>query len=386
MAPSSREESTKIMDDASVAAFGSDPLIGQSVSTLDTPALLADLDIIEANISRIAGECRKNGISWRPHVKGNKTIEIVKMELAAGAIGITCAKVGEAEVMVDGGVRSILIANEIVGAQKIARLIALQNRADVMVGVDSVANCAPVAAAAHRSGAIVPVVIEVNVGMNRAGVASAKEVVALADTIARMSGVRLVGVMAWESQATIVADPIEKAGVVREAIALLTESADACRKAGHPITIVSCGGSGTFPYCASQPGITEIEAGGAIFSDMHYREHYHLDFPPGLFLLTSVISRPTPQRVILDAGRKAMSCDAAMPAPLGLPPGKVSKVSAEHAAIELEAPSIVPEVGDKVQLIAGYGDTTVHLHEEIVAIRCGRIEAVWKVAARGRIK
>lgn len=374
------------MNDISVAAVGSGSLIGQSVSMLDTPALLADLDIIETNISRIAGECRANGISWRPHVKGNKTIEIVRMELAAGAIGITCAKVGEAEVMVEGGVRSVLIANEIVGAPKIARIVALQDRAEVMVGVDSVANCAPISAIANRSGVVVPVVIEVNVGMNRAGVTPGQEVVALADAIASMAGVRLVGVMAWESQATAIADPTEKAGVVRQAIALLTGSADACRKAGHRIDIVSCGGSGTFPYCASQPGITEIEAGGAIFSDMHYREHYHLDFPPGLFLLTSVTSRPTPKRIILDAGRKAMSCDAAMPAPVGLPPGKVSKVSAEHAAIELEAPSIFPEVGEKVQIIAGYGDTTVHLHEEIVATRGGRIEAVWKVAARGRIK
>ena len=371
------------MNDASV---GSGFLVGQPVSMLDTPALFVDLDVIEANIAHIARECRKNQISWRPHVKGNKTIEIVRMELAAGAIGITCAKVGEAEVMVGGGVRSILIANEIVGIPKITRLIALQDRAEVMVGVDSVANCAPIAAVAHEAGSVVPVVIEVNVGMNRAGVAPGEEVVALADAISRMSGVRLTGVMAWESQATTIADPAEKARVVREAIALLADSADACRQAGHRIDVVSCGGSGTFPYCASQPGITEIEAGGAVFSDLHYRGHYHLDFPPGLFLLTSVTSRPTPQRIVVDAGRKAMSCDAAMPAPIGLPPGKLTKVSAEHAAIELEAPSMFPEVGDKVQLIAGYGDTTVHLHEEIVATRGGRVEAVWKVAARGRIK
>ena len=148
------------------------PLIGQTVTVLDTPALIVDLDVLEANIARIAGLCRDNGVNWRPHVKGNKTVEIVRKELAAGAIGITCAKVGEAEVMVAAGVRSILIANEIVGASKIARLVALQSRAEVMVGINSVANCAPIAAAAEQAGVIVPVVIEVNIGMNRAGVAA----------------------------------------------------------------------------------------------------------------------------------------------------------------------------------------------------------------------
>jgi len=361
-------------------------LLGQPVSALDTPALLVDLDVVEANIARIAGECRKNGISWRPHIKGNKTIEIVHKELAAGAIGVTCAKLGEAEVMAGAGVHSILIANEIVGAPKVARLVALQDRAEVMVGVDSVANCAPIAAAAHRAGKVVPVVIEVNVGMNRAGVAPGAPVVALADAIAKMPGVRLIGLMTWESHVVTIADPAEKARMVRDAIALLTASAEACRQAGHRIDVVSCGGSGSFPYCTAQPGVTEVEAGGAIFSDTHYRTDYHLDFPPGLLLLASVTSRPTPHRIILDAGKKSMSSDAAVPAPLGLPPVRLLRLSAEHATIELEVPSTTPEVGDKVQFVVGYGDTTVHLHEEIVAVRGGRIEAVWKVAARGRIK
>ncbi len=362
------------------------PLLGQAVTALDTPALIVDLDVVEANIARIAKLCRDNGVNWRPHVKGNKTVEIVRKELAAGAIGITCAKVGEAEVMAAAGVRNILIANEIVGGPKIARLVALQAQAEVMVGIDSVANCAPIAAAAARAGVTVPVVIEVNVGMNRAGVAPGAPVVALADAVAGMKGVRLAGLMTWESQATGIADPAEKARVVGEAVAQITASADACRRAGHRIDVVSCGGSGTLPYCAMQPGITEIEAGGAIFSDVLYREKYHLDFPPALHLLASVTSRPTPTRVILDAGKKAMSSDGAVPAPLGLAGVRSVKLSAEHATVELEAPSDTPAVGDKVLFVIGYGDTTVHLHEEIVAVRDGRIEAIWAVAARGRIK
>jgi D-serine deaminase-like pyridoxal phosphate-dependent protein len=362
------------------------PLPGQTLMALDTPALIVDLDVIEANIARIARLCRDNGVNWRPHVKGNKTVEIVRKELAAGAIGITCAKVGEAEVMAAAGVRSILIANEIVGAPKIARLVALQSRAEVMVGIDSVANCAPIAAAAESAGVIVPVVIEVNVGMNRAGVAPGAPVVRLANAVAAMKGVRLAGLMTWESQAVTLADPAEKARVVREAVATFTASADACREAGHRIDIVSCGGSGTLPYCAMQPGITEIEAGGAIFSDVLYRERFHLDYPAGLHLLASVTSRPTPTRIILDAGKKAMSSDGAVPVPLGLAGVRSVALSAEHATVELDAPSDAPAVGDKLLFMVGYGDTTVHLHEEIAAVRGGRIEAIWPVAARGRIR
>jgi D-serine deaminase-like pyridoxal phosphate-dependent protein len=366
--------------------IAADPLLGATQMALDTPALIVDLDVVEANIARIAKLCRDNGVNWRPHVKGNKTVEIVRKELAAGAIGITCAKVGEAEVMAAAGVRSILIANEIVGAPKIARLVALQAVAEVMVGVDSVANCTPIAAAAERAGVVVPVVIEVNVGMNRAGVTPGAPVLALADAIAAMRGVRIAGLMTWESQAVAIADPAEKARVVRDAVAQITASADTCRQAGHRIGIVSCGGSGTLPHCAMQPGITEIEAGGAIFSDVLYRELFHLDFPAALHLLASVTSRPTPTRIILDAGKKAMSSDGAVPMPLGLGATRSVKLSAEHTTVELVAPSDKPAVGDKVLFVVGYGDTTVHLHEEIVAVRDGRIEAIWPVSARGRIK
>jgi D-serine deaminase-like pyridoxal phosphate-dependent protein len=148
---------------------------------------------------------------------------------------------------------------------------------------------------------------------------------------------------------------------------------------------VSCGGTGTFPYCAEQPDVTEIQVGGAIFSDMHYRTHYHTDFAPALTILATVTSRPNPRRIILDAGRKAMSCDMAMPAPLGVARVAEVKLSAEHCKIELAGPSDSPRVGDKIELICGYSDSTVFLHDEIVAVRKGRIEAIWPLLARGKL-
>jgi D-serine deaminase-like pyridoxal phosphate-dependent protein len=361
-------------------------LIGQTKAVLDTPALVLDLDVMAANIAHITATCRAHNVSWRPHMKGHKTVEIARLELAAGAIGVTCAKLGEAEVMAAAGIDNILIANQIVGPQKMRRLIALMARTVPIIAVDSPPHLVELAAAARESGEILPVVIEVNIGMNRAGVEPGTPVVALANTIAAQPGLRFVGLMGWESQAVTIADPTEKARVVAVAIGWLTESARLCREAGHAVEIVSCGGTGTFPFCAQQPGVTELQVGGAIVSDMHYRTHYHADFPCALTVLATVTSRPTPTRIVLDAGRKAMPGDAAMPVPLGLPAIASLRLSAEHTKIELAQPSETPRIGERVEFVAGYSDTTVHLHEEIVAMRDGRIAAIWPVAARGKIK
>ena len=360
--------------------------IGQDKRALDTPVLVVDLDAMEENISRIARTCREHGVAWRPHTKGQKTPEIVRKEIEAGAIGVTCAKLGEAEIMADAGIREILIANQIVGPAKIARLIALLDKANVVVAVDSHQNLAELAAAAAHSGKTLRVVIEVDIGMKRAGVAPGAPVLALANAIARHRGLEFSGLMAWESHTVAIADPVEKERAVAAAIALLTESAAACRTDGHRVSIVSCGGSGTFPYCARQPGVTEIQAGGAILSANYYRTQQHLDFPVALTILAAVTSRPTPTRIIIDAGFKAMSIHAGLPIPMGIPEIRSMRVSAEHSTIELQQPSELPQIGDRLELIAGHSDSTINLHEEIAAVRRGKVEAIWRVAARGKIR
>jgi D-serine deaminase-like pyridoxal phosphate-dependent protein len=353
-----------------------------SLDQIDTPALLLDLDIMEANIAHVVARCREFGVNWRPHSKSHKTIEIARKQIAAGAIGITCAKLGEAEVLADAGIKDILIANQIVGPLKIARLMTLLDRADVIVSVDSKENVAELAA----GGKPLRVVIEVNTGMNRAGVEPGATVVALADEIARHSTLRFSGVMSWEVHAAAIPDPAVKEKTVVHAIGLLTASADACRKKGHDVSIVSCGGTGTLLYCAQQPGVTEVQIGGAIFNDEHYRLHFGVTLPQALTVLTTVISRPNPTRVVVDAGRKAMSWDAAMPRALEVPAVQAIKLSAEHCQFELDAPSAMPRIGDRVQFVVGYTDTTIHLHEEMIGLRGGKIESVWKVAGRGKIK
>jgi len=355
-------------------------------SILDTPALLLDLDVLEANIVHVAQICRSHGVSWRPHFKGHKTLEIAQMQISAGAIGVTCAKLGEAEILAANGIRDILIANQIVGPLKVQRLMRLLDQADVIVAVDGRDNVLELAAAVREADKTLRVVIEVNVGMNRAGVEPGDAALTLADEIARHPSLRLVGMMGWEAQTTAIADPAEKERAVAAAIRLLTASAELCRKAGHDMRIVSCGGTGTLLYCVKQPGVTEVQVGGAVMNDERYRWLYNIDLPFALTILATVTSRPTPTRVILDAGRKSMSSDAGTPRPLLVPGVREVKLSAEHVQLELEAPSDRPRVGDRVEFVPGYTDTTVHLHEEIIALRDDRIEAVWKVAGRGKIK
>ena len=232
------------------------------ISEVDTPALLIDLDVLDTNIAHVAQTCRTHGVNWRPHFKGHKTLEIAKKQLAAGAIGITCAKLGEAEILAAAGIRDILIANQIVGDAKIARLMRVLDAADVIVSVDACENVATLAEAARKNGKTLRVVMEVNTGMNRAGVEPGEPALALAAEIAKHPSLRLVGVMGWEAHATAIADPVAKEKAVATAIGLLTATADQCRKAGHDIQIVSCGGTGTFLYCVKQPGVTEVQVGG----------------------------------------------------------------------------------------------------------------------------
>ena len=361
-------------------------LLHADKSAVDTPALLVDLDALEANIARIAGACRQNGINWRPHTKGIKVPQIARKLIEAGAIGITCAKLGEAEVMAAHSFADILIANQIVGPQKIARLVALRRTCDVIVAVDHQDNVTAIAEAARAAGVTVRLVIEVDMGMKRAGVPPGEACVTLAQFIAAQQGVKFAGLMGWEGQTAGILDSKEKNAAVAAAVAPFAASAALCRKAGLPVDIVSCGGTGTYWITATQPGITEIQAGGGVFNDVHYRKDFGVEHPYALTIMTTVTSRPTPNRIVCDAGKKTMSSDASMPEPLGLGAVRSSRLSAEHGIVELEQPNETLRAGERLEWIVGYSDTTVHLHEEIYATRKGRIEAVWPIVGRGKIR
>lgn len=361
-------------------------LVGQPKQALDTPAFLIDLPALDRNIARIAETCRSAGVNWRPHTKGLKSPPLAERLLAAGAFGITCAKTSEAEVMAEAGIQDILIANQVVGQPKIARLLRVRSLADPIVAVDSVENVQELNVTALGAGVILRVVVEVDTGMHRAGTAPGEPAVDLARFVEReCPGLRFVGVMGWEGHATRLAD--DKQQRIVDAVGLLVQTAEACRAVGLPVEIVSCGGTGTYSITARQPGVTEIQAGGGVLTDIQYRENMGVaEHEHAATILATVTSRPTPTRIICDAGKKTMSSDAAVPRPILAMAVRSVGLSAEHAKIELESPSIEPRIGDKIEFIVGYTDTTVHLHEELYAVQDGRVEAVWPVAGRGKLR
>ena len=359
--------------------------VGLRKTELDTPFLWVDLDVLERNIEQMAAFFRAAGVNWRPHIKGNKTPAIAHMLLRAGAIGLTCAKLGEAEVMAAAGVQDMLIVNQIVGQQKYVRLANLCRTVDVKIAVDDTATLADLNAAAVAKGVEIGVVIEVNTGMNRAGVEPGEPVVDLARAISSYPGIRLRGLMTWEAHALGIEDEALKRETIADAIGQLTDSADRCRQAGFPIEIVSCGGSGTYVITANEPGITEIQAGGAIFKDMTYAA-WNVPTEHALFVHSVVTSRPAPDRVIIDAGFKTMPRSAHMPKPVGFDGVADMFMSAEHGIITLDHDNDVIAVGDRFDFIPAYGDTTVFLHDDLYALRDGVVEAVWPIAARGRLR
>lgn len=360
-------------------------LIGTPIADLDTPCLLVDLEALDANIAVIASRLEQCEIAWRPHAKAHKSLAVAHRLLKAGAFGITCAKLGEAEVYAAAGIGDILIANQVVGPIKTRRLAALARSTDVMVAVDSLANAREIHAAAEAVGSCPRVLIEVDIGMHRAGVAPGESAVELAVHISSLGHIRFSGVMGWEGHAVAIADPDDRAREIRDAVGRLLGTAEKIRFAGIPVGIVSCGGTGTFLTVSDLPGVTEIQAGGGIFGDTFYRS---LDVPvqPALSLQATVTSRPTPRRIIVDAGRKSIDPSTMPPSVVGVDNVEAIALSAEHGTISLIRDSDAPRVGDRLKLAIGYSDQAVHLHEHLFAIRDERVEALWPIQARGRLQ
>jgi D-serine deaminase-like pyridoxal phosphate-dependent protein len=302
-----------------------------------------------------------------------------------GASGITCAKLSEAEVMVNAGIRDILIANEIVGDQKITRLVNIRRWADVMVCVDSIENAEALNSAAATNNVSLRVLVEVNIGLNRCGVEPGSSAVKISKKVSLLRQLRYVGLMGWEGHLASLPASEEKRKKCEEAVAMLVETAEACRAEGLNAEIVSCGGTGTYQYSSKVPGVTEVQAGGGIFGDVTYSK-WGVDHQHALTVLSTVISRPTSLRIVFDAGRKAMQREVNLPEPKDLKGASPVRLSAEHGDLELEKPGSDLKVGDKLEFIVGYGDTTVCLHDEIVGVRNGKVEVVWPIEARGKLR
>jgi D-serine deaminase-like pyridoxal phosphate-dependent protein len=363
-------------------------VVGLGKDALDTPALVVDLDAFERNVARMAATFRQAGVGWRPHTKGIKVPALAHRLLAAGAFGVTCAKVSEAEVMAAAGIRDILIANQVIGAAKCRRFAALCTQADVVVGVDSPAGIAQLDRAAAEVGVRPRVVVEVDTGMGRCGAQPGEAVVALARRVADAPHLRFAGVMGWEGHTAAIKDPAAKRAAVAAAVGQLTSSADLCRAAGLPVEIVSCSGTGTYQLAAALPGITEVQAGGGVFGDAHYRDDFQVDHECALTVVTTVISRPTSQLIVTDGGFKTFGTTHGLPEPLGFAREQVERVSlsAEHGRIMLTAPDDRLQIGDRLEFVVGYSDSTVFLHDMLYGVRGGLVQAAWPIAGRGKLQ
>jgi len=349
-----------------------------------TPLLWVDLDTLDSNITYLAGYFRTAGVRWRPHVKGIRVPAIAHQAVAAGAIGVTCATVAEAETMVGAGIGDVLIANQVVGAEKVTRLVRLCCQADMKVAVDDAANVAILGEAAAAAGVLLGVVVEVDVGQQRAGVKPGQAAVELARCVRNTPGLRFCGLMGWEGHTRAIADVGERHRAIALAMDQLTATADRCRGAGLPVAIVSAGGSGTYDVTAFHPGITEIEAGGAIFCDIMYQK-LGVQTRPCLFVRSTVVSRPEPNRIVCDAGFKTLPTWRETPVPLGLAGVEAMHISAEHGVLALKGPNTAIRTGDTLDFVVGYGDATVFLHDHLYGVRAGSVETAWTIQGRDRI-
>ena len=374
----------------SPSAVIGESLIGRRREELDTPALLLDLDRFEANVERLSGAIAAGGKAWRPHSKGHKSPWIARRQMDHGAIGVTCAKVSEAEVMVDGGIPSVLIANELATRQKVEAAARLQARAEVMFCADDPYHVELASAVGVDAGVDLPLVVDVNIGMDRTGVQPGRGALELARAIDAAPGVRLAGIMGYEGHVLTAWPSDEKRAQTIAAIDGLRESRQLIEADGIPVGIVSGGGSGNHMFAAQIDGLTELQAGGASFMDPFYGELCHLTelgFEYALTILATVTSRPTPERVITDAGFKTLSAKEEWHAiVLGHDDFELVYLSAEHGVWQRKLDGPPVPIGSQLEIVPDYHDTTTFRHDAFVGLRAGVVETVIPLLARGRLR
>ncbi len=355
---------------------------GLPVEALDTPALLVDLDAFEHNARRIADACRRAGIAWRPHVKACKTPQLAQILIECGAVGLTCAKVSEAEAMADGGLDDLLIANEVVGERKVARLVDLAQRAKLCVAVDDEANLTMIAQQAQAAGAVVDVLVDVDVNLHRCGV-SPDDAAALCRRATELDGVRLRGLMGYEGH-VMGMEPLEKERETSVSGELLQRARRGAEAAGIPVGVLSGGGSGNYRFVLRQRLLTELQAGGAALMDLTY-EQMGVEGHRRAFALSAQVVSAAAGRAAADAGWKATGRHTGLPQVVAPEGARCVGLSAEHTHLALDdGASVRP--GDRFRLIPHYSDSTMLLHRTLYAHREGVVEAAWPITGAGALQ
>ena len=362
---------------------------GDSVDDIDTPALVADLDVFERNLDLMANAVRGAGVVLRPHAKAHKCPDIAHAQIERGAVGICCQKVGEAEAFVATGIRDVLVTNEIVGPAKLARLAEMAKKAKVGVLADDAANVRHIGAAARAAGVSIDVLVEIDVGANRCGAAPGAPAAAIAQVIARTPALSFRGIHAYHGAAQHLRAPEERRAAIARAVALARETRAAIEAAGVPCPTLTGAGTGTWQHERDSGVYTEVQPGSYVFMDADYQKNalapdqHH--FEQSLFVLATVMSAPVRERAIVDAGLKAFAFDSGPPLVYGAQGLTYAKASDEHGVLAVASDARPPVIGDRLWLVPGHCDPTVNLYDWIVGVRGTRVECLWPVAARGAL-
>jgi 3-hydroxy-D-aspartate aldolase len=361
---------------------------GMEVADVDTPALLLDLDALEANIAKMAAALRGSAVRLRPHAKVHKCPEIARRQIEAGAVGVCCQKASEAEAMVAGGIADVLIANEVVGARKLARVAALARKARVSICVDDAGNAAELERAARHAGVRLDVLIELDVGARRCGVAPG-EALKLARVVNRFEHLRLAGLQSYHGSAQHVRSIAERRDAIARSCERLRVARDSLLESGLACETVTGGGTGTFVFEQESGLYTEVQPGSYVFMDADYDRNAWEGFPrfeQSLHVWTTVMSVAAARdRVVVDAGLKAHSVDSGMPVVADRSDLRYTRASDEHGVIEGDWSHAMPSLGDTLRLVPGHCDPTVNLYDWLVCVRRGVVEAVWPISARGAV-
>lgn len=360
---------------------------------LDTPALLLDLDALDRNIARMSDWIRARGVALRPHVKTHKSIEIARRQIAAGAIGVSCATLGEAETMAGAGIPGVLITSPIVTAGKIKRLMALAARAapgDVMVVVDHPQNVDDLAAAAAGLGHPLHVLVDYANGYHRTGAASAETVVALAQQITRHPSLRLRGLQAYAGNIQHIEDRAQRADAAAAVRALIRHVIETAAQAGVTFEIVTGAGTGSHALDGADTVFTELQAGSYVFMDSDYSRVLAAGgqvapFEIALFVQTSVVSTNYADWVTVDGGTKVLATDSGLPvvASGARPHTRYVFAGDEHGKLMGPAHER-PQLGERVEFVTSHCDPTVNLHDVYHVVQGDTLVALWPVDARGR--
>ena len=362
------------------------------VADLETPAVVVDLDVMERNLSRMAEYCRSHKLRLRPHTKSHKIPELAKRQLAHGAHGITVAKIGEAEVMLDAGFTDIMIAYPIIGTGKAEKLVDLATRAEITVSLDSVEVARAISAEAKKTDARIGILVELDVGFHRCGVTSEDEVLAIARAVAGLAGLEFKGLMFFPGHLQVAEK--ERADLRVAVNDFLERSLAKLEDAGLPVQIVSGGSTPTAREGHLFTGVNEIRPGMYIFNDRNMLAVGVASLEDcALSVITTVVSTSVPGRAIVDAGSKTLSSDSYQVSGgtgFGMvktdPDADVERLSEEHGNLNISRSTREYRVGERLAIIPNHVCSTVNMHNQIYGARGERVESVWEVAGRGKVQ